>query len=105
MNKLKLELPNICFNGNTDGLHTILNIGIPKNEHNDLILMNMDIAGIAVSGGSACGSGSLHVSHVISALGLADEISAIRVSFSKHTTQEELDYFVQVLKKKSNGLI
>jgi len=67
--------------------------------------MNMDIAGIAVSGGSACGSGSLHVSHVISALGLADEISAIRVSFSKHTTQEELDYFVQVLKKKSNGLI
>jgi len=101
MDKLQSEIPNIRFNGNTDGLHTVLNIGIPKNEHNDMILMNMDIAGIAVSGGSACSSGSLHVSHVITALGLADEISAIRVSLSKHTTKEELDYFVEVLKGKS----
>jgi len=101
MDKLREEIPQIRFNGNTEGLHTVLNIGLPKNMHNDMILMNMDIAGIAVSGGSACSSGSLHVSHVIEALGLADTVSAVRVSFSKHTTKEELDYFVEVLKEKS----
>ena len=101
MDKLQSEIPNIRFNGNTEGLHTVLNIGIPKNEHNDMILMNMDIAGIAVSGGSACSSGSLHVSHVVEALGLAEEISAVRVSFSKYTTKKELDYFVEVLVNKS----
>ncbi len=99
--KLQTEIPNIRFNGNTEGLQTVLNIGIPKNEHNDMILMNMDIAGIALSGGSACSSGSLMVSHVITALGLADEVSAIRVSLSKHTTKEELDYFVEVLTNKA----
>ena len=98
---LQKELPQIRFNGNIDGLHTVLNIGLPKNEHNDMILMNLDIAGIAVSGGSACSSGSLHVSHVIEALGLADEISAIRVSLSRQTTKEELGYFVDVLKNKA----
>ncbi len=101
MERLKAEMPDIVFNGNTEALHTVLNIGLPKNDHNDMILMNLDIAGIAVSGGSACSSGSLHVSHVIKALGLADKISAVRVSFSKHTTKDELDYFVEVLKKKT----
>jgi len=99
--KIKKELPQITFNGNVEGLHTVLSLGLPKNMHNDMILMNLDIAGIAVSGGSACSSGSLHVSHVIEALGLAEKISAVRVSFSKYTTKEELDYFVKVLKRKS----
>jgi cysteine sulfinate desulfinase/cysteine desulfurase-like protein len=39
---------------------------------------------------------------VITAMGLANEVSAIRVSFSKSTTEEELDYFVEVLKGKSH---
>lgn len=101
MDKLQSEIPQLKYNGCTDGLHTVLNIGLPKNMHNDMILMNLDIAGIAVSGGSACSSGSMHVSHVVEALGLADEVSAVRVSFSKYTTKEELDYFVEVLKEKS----
>ncbi len=101
MHRLKTELPQITFNGNPDGLHTVLNIGLPRNDHNDMILMNMDIAGIAVSGGSACSSGALHVSHVIEALGLAEKITAVRISFSKYTTREELDYFVEVLKAKA----
>jgi cysteine desulfurase len=101
IDKLQTEIPNIRFNGNIEGLQTVLNIGIPKNEHNDMILMNMDIAGIAVSGGSACSSGSLHTSHVITALGLEEEISAIRVSLSKYTSKKELDYFVEVLTNKA----
>ena len=101
IDKLKRELPEIIFNGNVEGLHTVLNLGLPKNMHNDMILMNLDIAGIAVSGGSACSSGSLHVSHVIEALGLADSVSAVRVSFSKFTKKEELDYFVEVLREKA----
>jgi cysteine desulfurase len=101
MERLKTELPQIAFNGKTDGLHTVLNIALPKNDHNDMILMNMDIAGIAVSGGSACSSGALHVSHVIEALGLAEKVTAVRVSFSKYTTRDDLDYFVEVLKSKA----
>jgi cysteine desulfurase len=101
IDKLQTEIPNIRFNGNIEGLQTVLNIGIPKNEHNDMILMIMDIAGIAVSGGSACSSGSLHTSHVITALGLEEEISAIRVSLSKYTSKKELDYFVEVLTNKA----
>jgi cysteine desulfurase len=101
IDKLQTEIPNIRFNGNIEGLQTVLNIGIPKNEHNDMILMNMDIAGVAVSGGSACSSGSLHTSHVITALGLEEEISAIRVSLSKYTSKKELDYFVEVLTNKA----
>ncbi|RLD66228.1 MAG: cysteine desulfurase [Bacteroidetes bacterium] len=100
VDKLKKELPHIVYNGGHDGLHSILNIGVPYNKHNEMILMNMDIAGIAVSGGSACSSGALHLSHVIEALGKAKKISPIRVSFSKYTIQSELDIFVEVLKKK-----
>lgn len=101
IDKIKAELPQITFNGNVEGLHTVLSLGLPKNMHNDMILMNLDIAGIAVSGGSACSSGSLHVSHVIEALGLANEVSAVRVSFSKYTTKKELDYFLEVLVNKA----
>lgn len=102
INLLQREVPAIVINGESDGLHTILNIGLPRNAHNDMILMNMDIAGIAVSGGSACSSGALHPSHVIEALGKVDTISPIRISLSKYTTKEELDRFVAVLKKKMN---
>ena len=64
------------------------------------ILFSLDLAGIAVSSGSACSSGSLEPSHVLLALGVPEELAhgSIRFSFGKHNTVEEIDYAVDVLK-------
>ncbi len=65
------------------------------------ILFSLDIAGIAVSSGSACSSGSLEPSHVLLALGLPEALAhgSIRFSFGKHNTIEEIDYAVDTLKE------
>ena len=64
------------------------------------ILFSLDIAGIAVSSGSACSSGSLEPSHVLLALGLPEELAhgSIRFSFGKHNTLEQVDYAVEEIK-------
>ena len=70
-------------------------------ERSDMLLFNLDMAGICVSGGSACTSGANAVSHVIKALynGHAAEMVPIRFSFSKHNTKEEVDTVVEKLKE------
>ena len=64
-------------------------------------MFSLDLAGIAVSSGSACSSGSLEPSHVLLALGLPEGLAhgSIRFSFGKHNTVEEVDYAVDVLKQ------
>ena len=64
------------------------------------ILFSLDLAGIAVSSGSACSSGSLEPSHVLLALGLPEELAhgSIRFSFGKHNTIEQVDYAVETIK-------
>lgn len=61
------------------------------------ILLNLDNAGICASSGSACTSGSLDPSHVLLAIGLPHEIAhgSIRMSLSKYTTKEEIDYVIE----------
>ena len=58
------------------------------------LLLYLDARGIAASSGSACTSGSLEPSHVLLALGRPHEIAhgSLRLSLSRHTTQEEIDY-------------
>ncbi len=63
--------PIISFNGEQDetkSLYTVLNVCFPENEKSGMFLFNLDINGIAASGGSACSSGSNQGSHVLSAL-------------------------------------
>lgn len=63
------------------------------------ILMHLDMAGIAVSSGSACSSGSLEPSYVLLSIGVPIEVAhgSIRFSFGKNNTQDEVDYTVDVL--------
>ncbi len=70
------------------------------------ILFSLDLAGIAVSSGSACSSGSLEPSHVLLALGVDEALAhgSIRFSFGKHNTVEEVDYTVKVIKESVERL-
>ena len=65
------------------------------------LLTKLDMAGIAVSTGSACTSNSLSVSHVMTAIGLDndDARSTIRFSFGKNNSYEEIDYTISILKR------
>ena len=63
------------------------------------LLISLDLQGIAISTGSACSSGTLEPSPVIQALGRNDELArgAIRFSFGKDNTEQDVDYVLQVL--------
>jgi len=63
------------------------------------ILLNLDMEGVAASTGSACASGSLEPSHVLTAMGVepGDTQGAIRFSLSKFNTEEEIDHVIKVL--------
>ncbi|ANI88904.1 cysteine desulfurase [Arachidicoccus ginsenosidimutans] len=99
--KLVAEIPGVVFNGDALGksLYTVLNVGFPKTEKSEMILYNLDINGICVSGGSACTSGANQGSHVISAIKPDSDEVAVRFSFSKHNTKEEVDEVVAKLKE------
>ncbi len=99
--RLKEKIEDIGFNGVSDdlakSLYTVLNVCLPSSEDNDMLLFNMDIDGISASGGSACSSGSSIGSHVLAELNRDQNRGAIRFSFSKNNTLEEIDYVVEKL--------
>ena len=66
----------------------------------EMLLMQLDQKGIAVSTGSACSAGSDHISPVLAAMGVDKALakSAIRISLGKDNTESEIDQFVSVLK-------
>ncbi len=101
--KLKGNFPGVSFNGlSADleySLNKVLSIGIPGIEDNDMLLFNLDINGISVSGGSACGSGTSIGSHVLDALDIDENLGTLRVSFSKFNTKEDIDFFIEKLKE------
>ncbi len=82
----------------TRRLPNISNIAFPGIE-GEALLINLDMQGIAVSTGSACSSGSLEPSPVVRALGADDARarSAIRFSFGKQNTADEVDRILEVL--------
>lgn len=101
--RLQETFPGVICNGDTLGrsLYTVLNVSFPQNEKSDMLLFNLDMAGICVSGGSACSSGASSISHVIKALynGKSETMVPIRFSFSKNNTREEVDQVIGKLKE------
>lgn len=99
--QLKQHIPEITFNGDTFGnsLYTVLNVSFPKTERSEMILFNLDINNICVSGGSACTSGANQGSHVIRVINKNPNQIPIRFSFSKYNSLEEVDIVVQKLKE------
>jgi cysteine desulfurase len=101
VDKLKASISDVRFNGSCDdvdnSLYTVLNVSLPPNEDNDMLLFNLDIHKISASGGSACSSGTSIGSHVLNAIKADPERGSVRFSFSKYNTPEEIDYTVQKL--------
>lgn len=103
ISQLSAKIPDVQFYGDSadveNSLYTVLNISLPASDINDMLLFNLDIAGISVSGGSACSSGSDIGSHVLSAIGANPDRGAVRMSFCRFNTKEEVDYVVDRLAK------
>jgi cysteine desulfurase len=104
--EVEAKISDIVFNGNREQrLPYISNISFRFIEGEGL-LINLDLQGVAVSTGSACSSGSLEPSPVIRALGRTDELArgAIRFSFGKDNSQEDVDYVLDVLPRAVENL-
>ncbi|MBQ0147218.1 MAG: cysteine desulfurase [Flavobacteriaceae bacterium] len=104
INQLKLNIPGVSFNGLSadfeKSLYTVLSIKLPF--HDPLISFELELAGIAVSQGSACSSGAAKVSKVMETLYTEEEINQmtpLRVSFSYLNTKEDIDALVSTLAK------
>jgi cysteine desulfurase len=99
--KLKASIPGIDFNGDSAtlnrSLYTVLNVSLPESPENDMLLFNLDLQGISASGGSACQSGASAGSHVLAELYPNSTRGAVRFSFSKFNTPEEIDLTVNKL--------
>lgn len=99
---LKQNFSDIQFNSPEDsnaGLYTVLNVSFPPHPNASLILFQLDMEGICASGGSACTSGATGGSHVLNAMGIAEDRVNIRFSFSKYNKIEEVDYTIEKLVK------
>lgn len=96
IDRFEKELPGVSFNGDPKGnsLYTVLNVAMPPTEKGGMLLFNLDINGVAASGGSACSSGAALASHVLTGINANPENPAVRFSFSRYTTKEEVDYAV-----------
>jgi cysteine desulfurase len=100
INKIKLKLPFVTFNGLCDdinnSLYTVLSVSFPQDEFGNLLLFNLDLLGVSCSGGSACSSGNVSQSHVISEIDTQGG-PVVRFSFGKFNTLKEIDLTVDKL--------
>jgi len=96
--KMEANFDNVSFNGasgDLDGsVNSVVNVNF-SGANNDMVLFQLDLKGIYVSGGSACSSGAISGSHVLNELGV--EGASIRFSFCKENTKEEIDTVISVL--------
>ena len=91
LEQLRTE-PPVIVNGDPDGLPTTLNVSFPG-VRSDVLIVSLDLAGVACSTGSACSSGSLLPSPVLRAMGVPDDVlrSAVRFSFGPTLADADID--------------
>ncbi len=94
------ELDDIRFNGNQEEnfLHHVLSVSFPNSPKAEMLMFNLDIAGISASSGSACSSGIETDSHVLVAINHPKDRKTVRFSFSKFNTLEEVDQVIEKIK-------
>ena len=92
------DIDGVIINSPDDALPYIVNVSL-SGLRSETVLNLMSGMGIYVSSGSACAKG--HKSHVLTAMGLDNNTidSSLRVSLSRFTTKEELDYFIEGVNK------
>jgi cysteine desulfurase len=90
----------VVINGIGKRICNTCNLSFPD-DHGEDLLIALDMAGIAASHGSACSSGALEPSRVLTHMGLPPQItrSAIRFSLSRYTTLEEIDTTIEITTK------
>ena len=91
------QIPDCMVNGDVENrLPNTTNIAF-KNVEGEAILLMLDRLGVCASSGSACTSGSLEPSHVLRAMGVPFTYAhgSIRLSLSRYSTQEEVDYVIE----------
>ncbi len=104
-NKLNKIYPEAIYNGHPE-LHLpgLISVTFPSIT-SDILLVNLDMKGMAVSSGSACSSGTVEPSDILKAMHISNQnnISSLRISFGKGNTLEEvdklIDAFDEILKK------
>lgn len=90
---LRTSVPELVVNGGgAERVPTILNVSVPG-VNADALIPTLDLEGIAVSSGSACSSGAVTPSHVLSAMGVPPEVAgpSVRFSLGHQTTEAEID--------------
>jgi cysteine desulfurase len=101
LERLRAVLPDLVAHGEgAPRAPHILNIGIPGTD-SEALLMHLDLAGVAASGGSACSTGAMEPSHVLAAMGVprALALGSIRLSLGHATVADDLDRAVEVFPK------
>lgn len=97
--KITEAIPRIFLNGHTEQrLAGHLNLSFQGIE-GEALLLSLDLKGVAASSGSACTSGSIDPSHVLSAMGVKPELaqSSVRFTLGKDNTEEDVDYTLSIL--------
>ncbi|MDX2360276.1 MAG: cysteine desulfurase family protein [Crocinitomicaceae bacterium] len=100
--ELKAFFNTIDFHGTIDpekSLYTVLNVCFPKTDKSSMLLFTLDMKGVAVSGGSACSSGSVQGSHVLEGINADMSRPNARFSFSRYTTKSEIDFALEKVKE------
>ncbi|HEY0036690.1 MAG TPA: aminotransferase class V-fold PLP-dependent enzyme, partial [Longimicrobium sp.] len=95
---LRARVPGLVVNAAAaPRLLTISNVSVPGADP-EMLLMGLDLEGIAASSGSACSSGAVTPSHVLMAMGVAPEIAgpSVRFSLGRETTEAEIDRVLDV---------
>jgi cysteine desulfurase len=97
--RLKAAVSEIVINGEgSERAPHVLNVSVAGAD-SEALLMHLDLAGVAVSSGSACSTGSVEPSHVLIAMGVPRELAlgAIRFSLGRQTSEAEIDRAAQVM--------